>query len=155
MYSKKELSELKTDFWEGFSRFTSYYSIEIGEDIKWMYYKTRVSGLEFKFELEKKYCSVIIEVNGRDEVRLNNIYNDLISFKSLIISSVESEIIWEAKHEINDRKFVSRVYIEQHGLNYLNRMHWPELYRFMAKNMLELQLAMEDVLEIFVVKYGK
>ena len=155
MYSKKELSDLKADFWEAFSRFTSYYSIEIGEDIKWKYYKTAVSGLEYKFELEKKYCSVILEVNAKPEERKIQIYNDLLSFKNIIVADIESDVVWEPKHDINNSKYVSRFYVEQYGLNYLNRLHWPNIFRFMAKNMLEFQKATEDILEILIMKYGK
>lgn len=155
MYSKKELNELKTDFWEGFSRFTSYYSLEVEKDIRWVYYKTGISGLEFKFELEKKYCSVILEVNSKEEKRRILIFNDLLSFKSIISAKINESAIWEDKHELSKNKYVSRIYVEQYGLNYLNRMHWPQLYRFMAKNMFEFQKSVEDVLDIFVVKYGK
>ncbi len=103
----------------------------------------------------KKYCSVILEVNGREEERKLNMYNDLLSFKSIINTNIDSNIVWESKCKINESKYVSRAYIEQEGLNYLNRMHWPELFRFMAKNMFDFQKATEDVLEILIVKYGR
>jgi len=60
MYGKDELHQLKQEFWESFGRYTQYYYKEVGEPIQWMLYKTKIKGLELKFEVENQWVKVIL-----------------------------------------------------------------------------------------------
>jgi len=51
MYSKEEARILKQEFWEGFNRYTKFYSKKVGSPISWMLYKTEIKGIELKFAI--------------------------------------------------------------------------------------------------------
>lgn len=155
MYSKKEIAELKKDFWESFNRYTTYYSFEVDDEVKWIYYRTGISGVELKFDVEKKVCRVVMEVNTKDEMRRLEIYEDLEAYKALIDDGFRGALEWESDYFLKEGKSVARIYIEQIGLSYYNRNNWPEIFKFMAKNMYRLQTNVLDVLDILREKYGK
>lgn len=147
MYSKKELVDLKKDFWESFSRYTAYHSAKIGEPINWIYYKTGISGLELKFDIEKSVCRVVLEVNSKDPERKMILYNDLLKYQGLINESLPN-LMWEQNYYLQEGKYVSRVYQEHFGLSLFNRNDWPDIFKFMAEQMFQLQKNLEDVLEV-------
>lgn len=154
MYSKEEAKQLKQDFWEGFSRYTNFYSIQIGVPIKWMLYKTGIKGLEFKFYIEKKLVQVIIEVNLKNENKRFDIYLELNKYRKILEESMEYELSWVDDCKVDDHKIVSRIIIEEDQYNFHKRDDWPEIYKFMAKNMYGLQSNFEEVHDIFKEKFG-
>ena len=154
MYSKKEMSILKKDFWESFHRYTSYFSIKTGEPVKWMYYKTGVSGLELKFDIDKSRCRVVLEVNSRNEARRHTIWEDLEKYKAIIEDQIEN-LVWEPNFILDEGKQVSCIYIEYTSKSYYNKENWPDIFIFMADNMYQLQQNLLLILDVFQEKYGK
>lgn len=154
MYSKEEAKQLKQDFWEGFDRYTKYYSKQVGEPIKWMLYKTGIKGLELKFHIEKKMFQVMIEVNHKSEDKRFDIYVELNKYKNILESSFKTEVFWVDEYEVDERKTVSRIFVEKDGYNFNRTDDWPEIYKFLASNMYTFQSNFEDVHDILKDKFG-
>lgn len=148
MYSKEEAKLLKQDFWEGFDRYTKFYSKKVGNPIQWLFYKTGIKGLELKFDITKKLIQVILEVNPKSENRRFDIYLELNKYKAIIENEFEEGLIWEDDFIKDEGVVVSRVLTENNEFNFHNKDHWPDIYKFMAKNMYQLQCNVEEILPI-------
>jgi hypothetical protein len=148
MYSKEENRILNQEFWESFGKYTRFYSIKIGMPITWMLYKTKIKGLELKFEVQKKWVSVILEINHRNEEQRKKIYYKLLDYQSFIDEGFEGKLIWEYDVLLKEGKSVSRIFIGTMQYNYLNREHWKDIFEFMAVNMYNLQ---NNAIEIFPI----
>jgi len=154
MFSKEEAKQLRKEFWESFSNYTKFYSRKVGEPLKWMLYKTGIKGLELKFDLEDKLVRVVLELNSRSEDRRFDMFVELDAYKKIIENGFNEELIWADEFILPEGKVVSRVYIELEEIKYHNRDNWPELFKFMAKNMYQLQLNFLDIEPIFKNKFG-
>jgi len=148
MYSKDEAKHLKQEFWEGFDRFTKFYSKKIGVPIQWIFYKTGIKGLELKFTVSKKLIQVILEVNAKSENRRFEIYYELNKYKNLIENEFIEGLIWEDDFIKEEKVVVSRAFIENDAYNFHNRDHWSDIYKFMVVNMYQLQSNIEEILPI-------
>lgn len=148
MYSKDEARQLRKDFWIAFSNYTKYYGTKVGEPIEWMLYKTGIKGLELKFEIEKKHVGVMIEVNAINENRRFDMYVLLDKYRSIIDNDFSENLEWIEQYPLDEKKSVSRVFIELHGVKYHNQDNWPVIFKFMAENMYQLQSNFVDIQDI-------
>ncbi len=154
MYSKDEAKVLKRDFWEGFDKYTKFYSQKVNEPIKWMFYKTGVKGLELKFDISPKLIQVLIEVNSKSENKRFDIYVELNNYKAILDEGFDGGLKWVDDYMKEEKKEVSRILIESSEYNFHNRDHWVDLYKFMATNMYQLQSNLVDVLPILREKFS-
>ncbi|MBI9066840.1 MAG: DUF4268 domain-containing protein [Salinivirgaceae bacterium] len=155
MYSKDEARLLMGEFWESFGNYTKFYSIKIGEPIKWMLYKTEIKGLELKFELEKKEVRVVLESNSKNEESRFDIFVELDKYRKIINEGFSESLIWMDEYEISPGKIVSRIYKELPEITYHNKDNWPKIFEFMASNMYLLQSNFEVIHDLFKDKFGK
>ncbi len=153
MYSKDEAKQLMTDFWNGFSKYSQFFSVQIGQPIEWMLYKTGIKGLELKFDLDCDGVRSVIESNSRDENRRLEIFVDLLKYRPILESDLPAELHWTDDHVLDVGKPVMRAYCELTGVNFHNRDNWPKLYKFMAETMWGIQTNFCDILPIFEEKY--
>jgi hypothetical protein len=148
MYSKEETRQLNQDFWESFHNYTLYYSKQVSEPIDWMLYKTKIKGLELKFEVEPKWIAVVLEINHKNEERRLNYFSELEKYRNLIDEGFEARLNWEETFRLKEGKNVSRVYIGITEYNFHSRDHWKEIFHFMATNMYRLQSNLKELLPI-------
>ncbi len=153
MYNKEEAKILMKEFWEGFDRYTKFYSQKVNQPIKWMYYKTGVKGLELKFDISKKLIQVLIEVNSKSDNRRFEIYVELDNYKAILNDGFAGELKWVDDYMKEEQREVSRILIESREYNFHNRDHWNDLYKFMATNMYKLQSNLIDILPILREKF--
>jgi len=148
MYSKNELRQLKQEFWETFNRYTQYYSRELGEPIEWMMYKTKIKGLELKFEVENHWVKVILEINSKNEDRRLHYFAELEKYRSLIDEGFEEGLLWDDSVKLKEGKTVSQIYTINNSYYFHNKDHWKDLFHFMATNMYRLQTNLKELLPV-------
>jgi hypothetical protein len=148
MYSKEETRVLNQEFWESFNRYTSFYSIKVGEPIEWILYKTKIKGLELKFEVDKKWVSIVLEVNSKSEKQRYKLYDKLIEYQSMINEGFRGSLKWEKEFVLKEGKTVSRIYYGIEQFNFHNREHWKDIFEFMAQHMYLLQRNVKDIFPI-------
>ncbi len=155
MYSKDEARQLKKDFWISFSNYTKFYSNKVGESIEWMLYKTGIKGLELKFEIANKHIAVMIEVNASSTERSFELYVALDKYRAIISDGFDEQLEWIDQFELDKGKSVSRIYIELASIKYHNQDNWPEIFKFMAENMYQLQSNFENIHDILKEEFSR
>lgn len=151
MYSKEESKNLGKEFWVVFAR-----RCEIVPELKyrkkkWMLYDTGLKGIDLKFDITPKSVSVVLEINVKNEIRRNEIFETLSKYQSLIEEGFENLLIWDKSFARESGQEVCRIYKVLEGYTYFNQLHWPEIYNFMIDNMLILErnfLEIKDLLEL-------
>ena len=58
MYSKKEISLTRQEFWTAFGQYMAPIPSAGGEKINWINYKTGVKHIYFKMEADQKFASI-------------------------------------------------------------------------------------------------
>lgn len=139
MYSKEELKNLKTEFWESFAAFCDVQPFLYHRKKMWMLYDTKVKCVELKFDVTRKGAKVMLEISHRDDIARLEMYERIALHKVTLEEGFNGQLIWDEFAETEHSKPVSRIYVEKNELDFHRRSHWGELFRFMADNMFLLE----------------
>ncbi len=151
MYSKEELKNLKSEFWESFSAFCEVQPMLRGRKKMWMLYDTKVRGVELKFEVSRKHAAVLIELNHKDESTRLEMFERLGWHKETIERGFEgNNLTWELVCTTDSGKEVSQIYLTKEGINFHKRSDWGEYFRFMADNMYKLESNFDEIRDYLI-----
>ncbi len=129
MYSKKEKALLITEFWTAFAEAHPH---------KWLLYDTKIKDLQLKFDVQNSGIRIVIEVGMRDtEMRLRY-FEQLKAMRALFLDFFPY-IFFEENYSLDSGKMVSLVFTEKLELNFFTRNHWPQIFDFMAQNMMLME----------------
>ncbi|MDH6358324.1 DUF4268 domain-containing protein [Parabacteroides sp. PF5-9] len=139
MYSKEELKNLKTEFWESFAAYCEVQPYLRGRKKIWVLYNTKVKAVELKFDIVRKKTMVMIEVNHRQEDSRLEMVEKLTWYKETLERDLENELIWDICYRRETGQEVARIYILKEGADLHRREDWGELFAFMAQKMYLLE----------------
>lgn len=129
MYSKKEKAQLITDFWTAFAEAYPH---------KWLLYDTKIKDLQLKFDVQNSGVRIILEVGMRHEETRIKYFEQLQAMRVLFLEFFP-EIFFERNFTLESGKIVSIVHTDKLERNFFNRNYWPEIFEFMASNMLLME----------------
>ena len=136
MFSKEEAKLLRQEFWITFGKRTALLPTDDESKKKWILFKTGISNFSFKFESERKFARVCVDIEHKDVVKRIQYWEKLESLKSILEDSVASNLIWEDVFILENGKEISRIYCQLDDVSLYNQKKWPEIYDFFVVNML-------------------
>ena len=86
MFSKKENKEIRALFYTSFGKYMSNQQSLNGEKIKWLNYPTKIKDIHFKLHCDKKYASIFIDIQNKDEDIRKLFLINLKSLKNLLFN---------------------------------------------------------------------
>ena len=149
MYSKDELKRLKTEFWTTFGQFSQLKRSRLGYDKKWVLYKTKLKGLELKFDFIGNSCIVAIEIDTNYS-KSEDYISKINLLKDEIISSSTAKLHSEYLQLQRTNKRVYRIFFEKDELSFKNKNLWPDIFEFFFDHMIVLEgfvMENKDILE--------
>ena len=138
MFSKKEASQLRKEFWMIFGQYMSPVLSSEGEKNNWINYKTGVKGLQFKMNVVQDTASISIEINQPDVAEQKIIFEKLLQLKHILNNSQNEKWNWLLHTPDENGKLVSKVYLERKGVNIMRKEDWPALISFFKPRMMAL-----------------
>ncbi|MDP2527823.1 DUF4268 domain-containing protein [Maribacter dokdonensis] len=138
MFSKEESRKLREEFWIAFGK--SFPN-------KWTLYKTEVKGLSFKFHFDLKRAIVSIDVDSDFEQRIR-VWDKLVALKSILLNDYLHEAIFEDFYLLENKKEISRIYVELNHVSIHNKNTWRETMEFLNQNMLQIERFYEKYKDI-------
>ena len=136
MFSKAEAQKIKKEFWTAFAE---------AYPRKWLLYDTKIKDFALKFYIDNKKAQVLIEIESRDDARRYELYDKLISLKTILLEEHLPEAIFEKDFYLETGKAVSRVWVELPGISLYNMASWAVIFRFFNISM--------DAFERFFYEY--
>lgn len=126
MYSKAEAKKLREDFWISFGK---------SFPRKWVLYNTKIKDFSFKFYFDTKKAIVSLDIE--DNILSNRIlyYEKLISLKSILLEEYLPDAIFEDCYFLDNKKEISRVYVQKENVNIHNKDTWRETMEFLYEKM--------------------
>ncbi|MEP3374373.1 MAG: DUF4268 domain-containing protein [Maribacter dokdonensis] len=138
MFSKEESRKLREEFWIAFGK--SFPN-------KWTLYKTEVKGLSFKFHFDLKRAIVSIDVDSDFEQRIR-VWDILVALKSILLNDYLHEATFEDFYLLENKKEISRIYVELNHVSIHNKNTWRETMVFLNQNMLQIERFYEEYKDI-------
>jgi len=148
MYTKEESKQLHLDFWTGFEAYSKSLEGLKANGGRWIYYYTGIKNVALKFDVERHLIRVALELNHRDENRRFELYTKLEKYKAIFEESFGAPLIWDYVFTRTAGNEVCRVYTEQAGFDLHRRQEWPQMFDYMARNMLQMEKAFLMVKEV-------
>lgn len=152
MFSKEEAKKLREEFWDSFRQLSAGKRARKKLPGDWMLTQTGVKALKLRFHVDRKVAQVGIDLETRNMDKRLELYEKLEALKKLLEEAMESPMNWELEYIRENGKSVSRIYLEQEGVDIYNRDTWPKAHQFMYGNMMKLEAFYQEYKDYF--KYG-
>jgi len=138
MFSKEDSRKLREEFWIAFGK--SFPN-------KWVLYKTKIKGLSFKFHFDLRKAMVSIDVDTELEQRIK-VWDKLVALKSILLEEYLAEAVYEDFFLLENKKEISRIYIELNNVSIHNKNTWRETMEFLNQSMLKIEIFFEEYKDI-------
>ncbi|MFV8226888.1 DUF4268 domain-containing protein [Christiangramia aquimixticola] len=135
MFSREESKKIRQEFWTSFGKEYPH---------KWILYNTKKKEIQLKFTFDRKVAQVSLDVTDDDELIRNYYFEKLQSLETVLKESYLPEAILEENYQLPEGKLVSRVYVELENVSIHKQKDWPEVKKFLSKNMLLLEEFYKD-----------
>ncbi len=139
MYTKEEISKLKTQFWTSFGQYMKRIPGAAGLPVNWINYKTGIKHLYFKMDADHSKAFVAIEIaHPKEEMRLQY-YNQFVSLKNILASTTGFDWHWqETLH--TEYKTISSISLQLDGINIVRESDWPAIISFLKPRIMVLDV---------------
>jgi hypothetical protein len=138
MFSKEDSRKLREEFWIAFGK--SFPN-------KWVLYKTKIKGLSFKFHFDLRIAMVSIDVDTDFEQRIR-VWDKLVALKSILLEEYLAEAVYEDFFLLENKKEISRIYVELNNVSIHNKNTWRETMEFLNQSMLKIEIFFEEYKDI-------
>ena len=132
MFSKEESARLRKEFWTSFGK---------SFPRKWLLYNTKIKGVAFKFQADRKKASVCLDFEHPEELTNELLYDQLLSLKTILTSEYLPEIVYNARFELDNHKIIHRIYVlHEKKFSIHNKNTWKDCYDFFVATMTQFEL---------------
>ncbi|CAL2078637.1 conserved protein of unknown function [Tenacibaculum sp. 190524A02b] len=132
MFSKEESARLRKEFWTSFGK---------SFPRKWLLYNTKIKGIAFKFQADRKKASVCLDFEHPEEIANELLYDQLLSLKNILEQEFLPEVIFDDNFELDNRKIIRRIYVPfDKKFSIHNKNTWRDCYEFFVEHMNQFEL---------------
>jgi hypothetical protein len=150
MFTKEEKRAHTQKFWSQFDQFCDTIPDLAWHKKRWILHDTKISHIDLKFDAGRNSVMVVLELNHKSEHRRLLVYELLERYRTIIGEGFNGKLIWDYCYLNENKQDVCRIYLHKDGVDMNNTTHWPEIFRFFADHMLQLQdnfLEIQEVLK--------
>ena len=137
MYSKEQVSKLKTQFWTSFGQYMKPVPGASGVPVNWINYKTGIRHIHFKMDADNTRAVIAIEISHSKEEKRLHYYNQFVSLKNLLTTTTTFNWQWNETVE-TDHKTISSILQQLNNVNILNQADWPGIISFLKPRIIAL-----------------
>jgi hypothetical protein len=138
MFSKKEASKLRQEFWTAFGLYLSPLLSSEGEKINWLNYKTGVRHVAFRMQADNRKASIAVELSHTDPLIREIYFEQFVAVRRIMTSILREEWTWLLHTTDDSGKTLSRIYTELTPVNIYVRDEWPALISFFKPRIIAL-----------------
>jgi hypothetical protein len=138
MYSKREATQLRQEFWTAFGQYMAPVLSAEGEKINWTNYKTGEKNIYFRLHADNKTASVAIEIAHKDEALQALYFEQFRELKTLLQNTLQEEWIWLLHTTSDSGRLISRIYKTINPVSVFNKSDWPQLISFFKQRIIAL-----------------
>ncbi len=135
MFSREESKKIRQEFWTSFGKEFPH---------KWLLYNTKMKEIQLKFTFERKNAQVSIDIIDDDEMIRAYYFEKFQSLQRILKSEYLPEAILDEHYELPEGKIISRIYVQLDNVSIHNQKDWPQVKKFLATNMLQLEEFFND-----------
>ncbi len=144
MYSRRQASLIRQEFWTGFGQYIRPAVSATGMRINWINYKTGEPHLLFRMNADHRHAFIGIVLTHSDPGVQELYFDQFSEMKNMLHHILNEEWLWEKLVSDEQGKTVSRIYTELEHVSILRREDWPALISFFKPRLLALDTFWSD-----------
>jgi hypothetical protein len=138
MYTVKDISETRRKFWTVFGQYMKPIASATGESVNWLNYKTGISHIHFRLDVNAKKASIAIQLTNPDQAIRSIYYNRLLSLQAMLEDILKEKWTWQSDSQQQDGAVISRISKSLEGVNIMNEADWPVIISFLKPRIIGL-----------------
>jgi hypothetical protein len=145
MYSRAELTKIRTEFWIAFGQYMKPVPNAQGRRINWSNYKTGIKDIYFRLRAERGFASIGIELGHADSELQELFFDQFKALKKLLGISLQEEWEWKLHQENELGQTISKIEMILPGVNVMDREDWPKIISFLKPRIMALDEFWDNV----------
>jgi hypothetical protein len=145
MYTRAELSKIRTEFWIAFGQYMKPVPNSYGRRTNWPNYKTGVKDIYFRMRAEREFASIGIELGHADLEMQELLLDQFGQLKKILEECLKEEWTWRLHVENEMGQFTSKIECVLEGVNVLNTEDWPKIISFLKPRIIALDACWDQV----------
>jgi len=148
MYSRKEASKIRSNFWTRFGQYMAPVQAAGGMRVNWINYKTGIKHVRFTMDFTNKHAEVHVLIDHPEPDKRQSIFQQFQFLEKELFASTSPEWIFfdNEKFEGKER---SRITVQLEGVNIFKEETWPEAVRFFKRHIMGLDEFWEEYKDVF------
>lgn len=136
MFSKEELKEKNTTFWNAFKAISKKHQSSEGRRINWVNYPTHVKPLYIRLHADQNTARFSIEIQDKDEGIRNLICEQFTELKKVLEAEMPRKGNWIENAENSAHQEIGRIYWEINGVNMYTLKDHKKIFNFLMEHLL-------------------
>lgn len=149
MFSKEELRERKTLFWEGLKTRMQHHRSANGKRMNWINYKTGIKFLFVRLDVNSKRAIFALDLQPKDE-GVREIFWEQLHELKMVLESEMGPGNWNDDFEIKYGLSVARISWELPGVNMFKKEDTDKIYAFFQEKLIAFDSFYTDFDEILL-----
>lgn len=138
MYSRKEASQIKQEFWTTYGQYMRPIMSASGEKVNWVNYKTGVKSLRFITNADNHQATIGIELSHSDKDMQLLFLEQFEQMKTFFQSTMGEEWTWDNSAFDSLGRPICLIYRSLDNVNILDKDYWSALIQFFKPRMIAL-----------------
>jgi hypothetical protein len=150
MYSKEELSQINTLFWDDFKKIMKPIRNASDRRINWVNYNTHLKNVYLRLTTEKTAVALCFDIQMKDASIREIVWEQMGELSMLLNNSMQSKAIWEAHLASESNPDFCRISWRLENVNYLNEGDRPKIYNFFKEHLIQFDQFYDTYSEILI-----
>ncbi len=150
MYSKEELKQLKTDFWNQFKVKMQKTRSSNGRRMNWLAYPSEVKNIYIRVDADGKGARLTFDIQGKDEGVRQILWEQLYELKVVMESEMGTEGTWIENASSPAVPQFNRILWERTDLNFFKIEDHAEIQNFLADRLIHFDAFYQEFKDILI-----
>ncbi|WP_343604778.1 DUF4268 domain-containing protein [Fluviicola sp.] len=150
MYTKEELRQLRTDFWNQFKVKMQKVKSSNGRRMNWLAYPSEVKDIYIRIDADGKGARLTFDIQGKDEGVRQILWEQLQELKVVLESEMGPEGVWIERASSSSVSEFNRIIWERNDLNFFKQEDHPEIQRFLADRLIHFDAFYQEFKDILI-----
>lgn len=138
MYSRKQASQIKQEFWTTYGQYMRPVISASGDKVNWVNYKTGIKHLRFVSDADNHKAMIGIELSHPDKEMQLLFMEQFEQMKPFFDSTIGEEWIWDKSAYDTLGRPICLIYKSIDHVNILDKDCWPTLIQFLKPRIIAL-----------------
>lgn len=150
MYSKEELREIRTEFWNDFKKHMQQFRSSNGRRMNWLNYPSEVPNVYIRLHADNHGIAFSFDIQGKDEGIRAILWEQMTELKVVLESEMGNDGEWLERTFSESVGEFSSIRWELNGLRFSNPKHKADIFTFFEDRLIKFDAFYQEFKDILI-----